>query len=93
MFTISFGIKSSKSEPGLVLSISRKENGWYLGKWGVSNAGHRCEGASTARKQEQGLAGPRVMFLEAPWLLCIQFEGYVIPHSCECLSCRIKEVT
>lgn len=48
---------------------------------------------SKAWEQEQEVSGPRVLSLEAPWLPRVQFEGYVIPHSCGRLSPRIKEVT
>ncbi|OWK55627.1 Cytosolic carboxypeptidase 4 [Lonchura striata] len=46
---------------------------------------------SKAWEQEQEVAWPRVLSLEAPWLPRVQFEGYVIPHSCGRLSPRIKE--
>lgn len=55
--------------------------------------GQRERLISKAWEQEQEVAGPLVVSLEAPWLPRVQFEGYVIPHSCGRLSPRIKEVT
>ena len=52
VFATFTGIKSTSAvlgqhiEAGLVLSISRNENGWCLGKWGTSHASQGCTGAS-----------------------------------------------
>lgn len=93
-------INSTISVLGLVwceASVGKEMSGaWLSGVLAMAHRGGQGQPqglVSKAWEQEQEVAGPRVLSLEAPWLPRVQFEGYVIPHSCGRLSPRIKEVT